>query len=59
MVFFSHWKWEMWLGSGEHTVKEGIIEIDQERLVIIQLLLRMVNVTWRWRTHRQTRDNRD
>ena len=49
----------MWLGSGEHTVKEGIIEIDQERLVIIQLLLRMVNVTWRWRTHRQTRDNRD
>ena len=59
MVLFSHWKWGMWLGSRKHTVKEGIIEIDQERLGIIQLLLGMVNVTWKWKTHSQKRDDRD
>ena len=32
----------MWLGSGKHTVKEGMIEIDQERLGIIQSLLGIV-----------------
>ena len=59
MVLFSHWEWEMWLGSAKHTVKVGMIEIDQERLGIIQLLQGMENVSWKWKTHSQRRDDRD
>jgi len=33
----------MWLGSGKHSVKEGMIEINQERIAIIQSLLGIVN----------------
>ena len=49
----------MWPGSQKHTVKEGMIQIDQERLGITQLLQGMVNVTWKWKTHSQRRDDRD
>jgi len=36
----------MWAGSGKHSVKDGMIEIDQERLGIIQSL-EMGNVAWK------------
>ena len=49
----------MWSGSGKHTVKDGMIEIGQERLRIIQLLLGMLNVAWKLETHSQRRDDRD
>ena len=49
----------MWSGSGKHAVKDGMIEIDQERLGIIKLLLGMINVTWKLETHSQRRDDRD
>ena len=39
----------MWLGSGEHTVKKGMIELDQERLGIIQSL-EMGNVASKLKT---------
>ena len=48
----------MWLGSAKHTVKVGMIEIDQERLGIIQSL-EMRNVAWKWKTHIQIRDDRN
>jgi len=46
-------------GSGKHSVKEGMIEIDQERLGIIQSLLGIVNVAWKWKKHSQRRDDRN
>jgi len=42
-VLFSHRKCEMWLGSGKHAVKEGMIEIIEERIAINQSLLGIVN----------------
>jgi len=48
----------MWPRIGKHTVKEGMIEIDQETLGIIRLL-GMGNVAWKWKTHIQIRDDRD
>jgi len=57
MVLFSHWEWEMLLGSAKHTVKEGMIEVDQERLGIQSLGIG--NVAWKWKTHSQIRDDRN
>ena len=48
----------MWPGSGKHSVKDRMIEIDQERLSIIQSM-GMGNVAWKWKTHSQRRDDRD
>ena len=58
LVLFSYWKWEMWPGSGKHSVKDRMIEIDQERLSIIQSM-GMGNVAWKWKTHSQRRDDID
>jgi len=58
LVLFSHWKREMWPGSGKYSVKEGMIEIDQERLGIIHSL-ELGNVTWKSKTHSQRRNDRD
>ena len=48
----------MWPGSGKYSVKEGMIEIDQERLGIIHSL-ELGNVTWKSKTHSQRRNDRD
>ena len=42
----------MWVGSGKHTVKDRMIEIDQKRLGIIPSL-KMGYVAWKWKTHSQ------
>ena len=47
----------MWPRIGKHTVKEGMIEIDQERLDIIQSL-EMGNVAWKFKTHSQCWDDK-
>ena len=47
----------MWLGSAKHTVKEGMIDIDRDRLGIQSL--GMGNVASNWKTHSQRRDDRD
>jgi len=49
----------MWLGSLKHTVNVGMINFDQERLGIIQSLMGILNVAWKWKTHSQIRDDRD
>ena len=36
-----------------------MINFDQERLGIIQSLLGIVIVAWKWKTHSKIRDDRD
>ena len=48
----------MWPGSQKHTVKEGMMEIDPERLGIIQSV-EMGNVAWKSKRHSQRKNDRD